>query len=214
MSQSISVSTADDRIVCVWKQAVAEYLEIAQLSKSDAEWLAQTKASTEVVSIAVQAQKMDKTDRSVKFSQKMFIAAVISAGTHTELVDKVEVLKGGHVPAVVSNQVATFLRYATAIDAFLDAMGNITFASAFVFGAIRYMLIIAVKNMKLLIAIREKFNDIEIRLRRLDAYLTLKQPSEAVRLMCVRVLVNILRFCGLATKYFRSSIFPHRLLMS
>lgn len=63
MSQSISVSTADDRIVCVWKQAVAEYLEIAQLSKSDAEWLAQTKASTEVVSIAVQAQKTRQIGR-------------------------------------------------------------------------------------------------------------------------------------------------------
>ena len=83
-------------------------------------------------------------------------------------------------------------------------MGNTTFASAFVFGAIRYMLDVAVKNMRLLIAIKEKFEDISFRLRRLDVYLNMKEPTEAVTLMCVRSLVDILRFCGLATKYLQS----------
>jgi hypothetical protein len=110
-------------------------------------------------------------------------------------------------PAVVSYDIAMLLRYADSVDKFLDSIGNTTFAAAFVFGAIRYLLDVAVKNINLLIQIKGKFEDINSRLRRLDVYLTLKEPTEAVKSMCIRALVNILRFCGLATKYLRS-MFP------
>lgn len=204
ITMSHSELGADDRIGCFWKQAVSEYLELVQLSKPDAEWLARIKASSKVVSNVIEAQNAEKVDQSGNFSQKMFIAAVISAGTHHELVGNIEILKGERVPTIVSNQVATFLRYSSAIDAFLEAMGNTTFASAFVFGAVRFMLAVAAKNLKLLTAIHEKFVEVDERLRRLDVYLCLSEPSEAVRLMCIRVLVNVLRFYGLATRYFSS----------
>ena len=189
---------ASDRISTVWKQAVSEYLDIVELSERDCQWISQIKASTDVVASAVQDSN----------THEMFISAVQSAGTHNDLVSKVVVLRDGNVPAVVSNQVATFLRYASAVDSFLDAMGNTTFISAFVFGAVRFMLDIAVKNLRLLIAIRDKFADVDIRLRRLDNYLAIKEPTEAVQLMTIRVLLNTLRFYGLATKYFRSTSAP------
>lgn len=195
------------RISEVWRQAVSEYISTVELSKKDSEWLSHAKSSSDIVAVAVQTQSTENENasRSERFSQKMFLSAVLSAGTHNEMVKTVEVI-GGNVPPVVSNQIATFLRYASSIDAFLNAMGNTTFASAFVFGAIRVMLDIAVNNVKLLVSIGEKFAEVDMRLRRLDVYLALKEPSEAVRLMTLRVLVNTLRFCGIATKYFSSMI--------
>ena len=201
---AINAESKSDKISTLWRQAVSDYMNTVELSKKDTEWLCQAKSASDIVASTVQTQGSQDLTRSDRFSQKMFLSAVLSAGTHSEMVKQTEILIGGMVPAVVSNKVATFLRYATTIDAFLGAMGNTTFASAFVFGAIRIMLDMAVKNIKLLISIREKFADVDMRLRRLDGYLALKDPSEPVRLMAMRVLVNTLRFCGFATKYFSS----------
>ena len=44
--------------------------------------------------------------------------------------------------------------------------------------------------------------DVTIRPRRLDIDLTLRESTEAVRFISIRVLVNILRFYRLATTYF------------
>jgi hypothetical protein len=193
------------QISTVWKQAVSEYFATLELSDKDRDLLTKTKASSDIVASVLETPITHEITRAEKFSQKMFLAAVQSAGTHNDLVCKVEVLKCGNVPKVVSNQIATFLRYASAVDAFLDAMGNTTLISAFVFGAVRFMLDIAVKNLKLLVAIRDKFVDVDMGLRRLDNYLALKEPTGAVRMMAIRMLVNTLRFCGLATKYFSSN---------
>ena len=201
----VTVERDSDRVSLVWNEAVSEYINTVELSKKDREWLTQANSSSDVVAFAVQTQIAANPTGSEKYSQKMFLAAVLSAGTHNEIVSKVPVPKGGSISAV-ANHVATFLRYASAIDVFLDSLGNTTFASPFVFGAVRVMLDVAVKNIKLLLAIREKFADFELRLRRLDVYLALKEPSEAIKLMTVRVLVNTLRFCGLATRYFSSMI--------
>ena len=194
-----------DTISSVWKQAVSEYFETVQLSKNDTEWLYQLQSSSAVVATAVDRERMESTSPE-RYSERMFLSAVAAAGTHNQMLMKVHVLNHGNFHELVSNQVATFLRYASAIDAFLDSMGNTTFASAFVFGAIRFMLDVAVRNIKLVISIRAKFADVEMRLRRLDSYLNLKEPSEGVRLMSIRVLVNTLRFCGLATKYLSSTV--------
>ena len=187
-----------DRIPTIWKQAVSAYFDVVDVSKEDAK-LFEAKASEDVVTDALH------TDQSPKQSQDLFIYAVKSAGTHAELVQKVKLLGEGDVPTVVSNQIATFLRYATAIDTFLESLGSATLASAFLFGVVRFMLNVAVKNLKLLNEIHEKFVDLDLQLSRLNVYSRLKDPSEAVRLMCIRVLCDTLRFCALATKYFSSN---------
>ena len=202
---AVNVLNHSDPVLSIWKRAVSDYFNTAELSKKDSEWLSQAKCPSDVVASTIQVQNIEKASHSGRSSHRMFLSAVLSAGTHNEFMEKIEFLKGESVPSVVSNQVATFLRYASAIDAFLDAIGSTTFASAFIFGAIRFMLDIAVKNVKLLIAIHDKFADVDLRLRRLDEYLALKTPSQAVRLMTIRVLVNTLRFCGLATRYFSSA---------
>jgi len=202
LSQKIEMSSA-------WEQAVSEYLALLKLSPNDAKALVDAKTATDVVTFAVQALTPSARAmvKSEAFAEKMFLAAVASAGTHDEFISRMECIKQDKTPAVVSYEIATLLRYTDSVDKFLDSMGNTTFAAAFVFGAIRYLVDVAVKNINLLIQIKGKFEDINLRLRRLDVYLTLKEPTEAVKSMCVRALVNILRFCGLATKYLRS-MFP------
>jgi hypothetical protein len=198
-----------------WEQAVSEYPALLKLSPNDAKALVDAKTAADVVTFAIQALTPSARAmvKSEAFTEKMFIAAVASAGTHDEFISRMpEFIKQDKTPAVVSYEIATLLRYADSVDKFLDSMGNTTFAVAFVFGAIRYLLDVAVKNINLLIQIKGKFEDINLRLRRLDVYLTLKEPTEAVKSMCVRALVNILRFCGLATKYLRSMLPISRML--
>lgn len=193
-----------------WEQAVSEYFALLKLSPNDAKVLVDAKSAADVVTFAIQALTPSARAmvKSEAFAEKMFIAAVASAGTHDEFINRMEFIKQpDKTSAVVSYDIAMLLRYADSVDKFLDSIGNTTFAAAFVFGAIRYLLDVAVKNINLLIQIKGKFEDINSRLRRLDVYLTLKEPTEAVKSMCIRALVNILRFCGLATKYLRS-MFP------
>jgi hypothetical protein len=190
----------------VWKEAVSEYFALLGLSPDDAKVLAYPKTASEVVTLAVQPLTLSsrKREKSAAFAQKLFIAAVASGGTHNELVQHVDLLANHKPMSIVTDQIAMFLRYADAVDKFLDSLGNTTFAGAFVFGAVRYLLDVAVNNFKLFIAIKTNLEDISSRLRRLDNYLMLREPTEAVTMMCIRVLVDILRFCGLATEYLRS----------
>jgi hypothetical protein len=190
----------------IWNQAISEYIALLKLSPEEKKALLEARTTTQVVTSAIQTQSSKRLWKSSKpCPHKIFIAAVVSARTHEDFVKGINILKPDKVPQVVSTHIATFLRYADAFDAFLDAMGNTTFASPFIFGAIRYMLIVAVKNVNLLNAVKGQFEDINLRLHRLNVYLTtVKDTTESVRLMCIRALVNILRFCGLATKYFNS----------
>jgi hypothetical protein len=66
------------------------------------------------------------------------------------------------------------------------------------------MISVAVKNMNLFIAVKTQFEEFNTRLCRLDIYLSIDNPTEAVKSMLARVMTDILLFCGLATKYFRS----------
>ena len=109
----------------------------------------------------------------------MFIATVILARTHKELVRKVQSLHVDQVLDIINNQAAIFLRYTSAIDPFLEAIEKNTFAS-FMFGAIRFMLTLAVKIIKLFIAIWQKLADIDMYFYHLDVYLCLSELSKAV----------------------------------
>jgi hypothetical protein len=190
----------------IWNQAISDYIGLLKLSPEEKKALLEARTTNQVVTSAIQTESKKRLWKSSKpCPHRIFIAAVVSARTHEDLVKELKILKPNKVPEVVTTQIATFLRYADAFDAFLDALGNTTFASPVIFGAIRYMLIIAVKNVNLLNAVKGQFEDINLRLHRLNIYLTtVNDPTESVRLMCIRALVNILRFCGLATKYFSS----------
>jgi hypothetical protein len=192
-----------------WRQAVSEYLAVAEVSSKEKSWMTQMKTTSSVVSHAIKTANLGTSgfSSSESLSQQLFLAAVTSAGTHdvAATVDQGAIrLKVDDLPPVIGNQVATLLRYADAIDKFLESVGNVTFAGAFVFGAVRVLLTAAVKEITLLSTIKDKFDDLNHRLCRLDVYLALQNPTDAVKNMCIHVLQHILRFCALATKYFKS----------
>lgn len=144
---------------------------------------------------------------------QMFISAVSSAGTHDEVVGPASSPRDP-MPAIVTNEVATLLRYSEAIDKFLDSLGNTTFAGAFVFGAVRLLLAVSIKEVKLLIRVKEKIEELNDRLQRFEIYLRLQSPSQSVTSMCVRALGNVLRFCGLATKFLKSTHSPRETILT
>jgi hypothetical protein len=189
----------------LWKQAIEEYFSLVDISSDEKRTLLEAKSAAEVVSKVLRSQAYRAKRGTDVVANQLFIAAVASAGTHDQLILELEVLRNDKVPKVVSHHVATFLRYAGALDVLLGSLTNTSFPSVFVFGAVRVLLAVVVKDLKLLIDIKDQFEDFIIRLNRLDMYLSLKEPTEAVKMMCVRVLVDILRFCGLATMYFKST---------
>ena len=197
---SIKTSWSD-----AWSQAVSDYVRLVDLPASYQKQFSRAQSASDIVSIAIRSQqaKPIKNDFSA-VAETVFIATVVSAGTHTTLIKDPPQLSPDMIPLTVNNQVATFLRYADAIDKAFESMANICMPAAFLFGAVRYMLAVAVKNIKLFLAIKEQFEDFNTRLLRLDIYLTIENPSEAIKSMLARVRINIIRFCGLATKYLKS----------
>jgi hypothetical protein len=176
------------------RQAFLEYTQLVDPPLAYGKLLFETDSSA-VVSSAVESQNSALAD-------KVFVAAVASAGTHPDLVEGAYQLD--KFPQMVSNHVATFLRYADAIDKLLESLANSCLPAAVMFGVVRFMLSVAVKNLNLFTAVKEQFEDFNTRLRRLDIYLSICNPSEAVKTMLGRVMIDILRFCGLATKYLMS----------
>src|SRR5438477_9802852 len=109
---------------------------------NDAKLLMVPKTTTEVVTLAVNEVKKatKRSPQSQTLAQEMFLAAVLSAGTHNELVGRLSILKADNASSVANKQIGVFLRYADAVDKFLESTGNMTFAGAFIFGAVRCML--------------------------------------------------------------------------
>jgi hypothetical protein len=178
-----------------WEKAVTDYLGAADLTAYQVQTLRQMKTTRSVVSDAVDVRNSKKPDE--------FVAAVSSAGTHDDLVQKSHSSRD-QVPGVITNEVATLLRYSEGIDKFLDSLVNTCFAGAFVFGVVRLLLAVSVQDVKLLIAVKEKIGELNVRLCRMKIYLTLHHPSLSIMSMCVQVLGNVLRFCGLTTKFLKS----------
>ena len=59
--------------------------------------------------------------------------------------------------------------------------------------------------MNLFIAIQTQFDEVDYRLQRMDVYLGMDNPTWAVKSMLAKVMIDIIRFCGLATKYLKSN---------
>jgi hypothetical protein len=158
----------------------------------------------------IEAQRSKPVKETSPIADNEFLTAVASAGTHPDLLRTTNSIK----PYItVKNNVATFLRYADALDKPLESIGNICFPAAFGFGAVRYMLDVAAKNIKLFIAVNDQFEDFNSRLRRLDVYLKMPNVTDAVKWMLSRVMIDIVRFCGLATKYLKSILSHARLFL-
>lgn len=191
-------SQTETRWLDGWQQVVTEYFNLVELPSTDQKLLLGAQSAGEVVQRVMEAQR-SRSSRLSPGGDNEFIAAVASAGTHPDLIttNSRKPASRGH------NHVATFLRYADALDKSLESFGNVCFPAALVFGAVRYMLDIAARNMKLFLAVNDQLDEFNNRLRRLDVYLALQNPTDAVKWMLARVMIDIVRFCGLATKYLK-----------
>jgi hypothetical protein len=189
-----------------WGQAVSEYRENADLPPLYEEAL-EARGSAEVVSRAIASHKLGHDISRPNLSavaEDFFFAAVAAAETHPDLIRTVPLLGPDKIPPIVSNHMATFLRYAESIDKVFESLSNTCFPAAIVFAAVRFMISIGVRNIKFFNSVKAKLEDFTTRLRRLDIYLTMENPTEAIKLMLSRVMINMIRFCGLATKYLKS----------
>jgi hypothetical protein len=183
-----------------WQQVVTEYFRLVELPPADQKLLLGAKSATEVVVRVIEAER-SRPSKLSPGADNEFITAVASAGTHPDLLMTTNLRK----PSIlVQNHIAIFLRYTDALDKSLESFGNVCFPAALVFGAVRFMLDVAAKNIKLFIAVNEQLEEFNTRLRRLDVYLALQNPTDAVKWMLARVMMDIVRFCGLATKYLKS----------
>jgi hypothetical protein len=189
-----------------WGQAVSEYRENVDLPPPYEEAF-KARSSAEVVSCALASHQSGHVMPGSNLSamaEDVFIAAVAIAETHPDLVQTVPLLGPDKIPPIVRNHMATFLRYAESIDKLCESLSNMAFPAAVLFAAIRVMISIGVKNMNLFNSVKAKLEDFTTRLRRLDIYLAMENPTEAIKLMLSRVMIDIIRFCGLVTKYLKS----------
>lgn len=188
-----------------WNQALSEYIRLVEPPPAYEQLLFGARSSANVVALAVASQPRKPAKRtSSTDAEKLFLAAVAAAGTHPNLVEGLSSLPGDKASHTLGSYMATFLRYADTIDKLLESLSNTSFPSAVLFAALRFMLSVAVQNMNLFNAIQTQFREFDARLRRIDVYLGIENPTGAVKSMLAQVLIDIIRFCGLATKYFKS----------
>lgn len=194
-------SKSDSSLVDEWKRAVSENVRMMSPPPSYESAILEAESSSEVVAQCVRAKSTGR--RSHVTPEQLFLAAVASARTHPDLVKSIPLTGDDEIPPIVNRHVATFLRYADSIDKALDSFTNVGFPAAVLFGAIRFMISFAVKDMNLFIAMQSQFEQVSLRLHRLDIYLAMESPTEAVKLMLRKVMIHILRFCSLATVYLK-----------
>jgi hypothetical protein len=185
-----------------WSDAVLKHKEIVSAPPSYEKSL-QVQSSKDVIALSKEAQKVGPTAQ--KAAEELFLKAVAIAQTHPELVT-ITSSSINDVPPIISNQVATFLRYAQAIDKSLESLANTCYPAAVLFASVRFMLSLAVTEIALFNAVKEQFEEVNRRLQRLDVYLKMKNPNDAVRVMLRKVMIDILRFCSLSTKYLKCRI--------
>jgi len=94
------------------------------------------------------------------------------------------------------------LLYADGIDKLLTFNVRGCYPGAFVFGAVRIMITVAVENMELFQNLSARFQDVNMRLER---YLNGVRKTNNITLTSIRVMIDIARFCGRVTKYMKSN---------
>jgi hypothetical protein len=183
--------------------AVAECIRLVEPPPTYERVILQARSSREIVSMAVNSTKHEQ-DHLHNVADRIFLSAVLASGTHPDLVNSIS-LADAHQVTPIKDAVGTFLRYADAIDNCLESFANTCFPAAVLFACIRFMISVAVKEMKLFRDVKSQFDEINLRLRRLDTYLGLSKPTAAIQTMLCKVMADNIRFCGLATKYLKSN---------
>jgi hypothetical protein len=193
-----------------WTHAVSEYLDVADPPPAYENLILGAQSSKEVVGLALnESRKPTESRHSTSPSDaadEVFLAAVLSAGTHPDLFVGTPFPASYKSPLVVSNFASTFLRYADSFDKALESLSNTCSPAAVLFAAMRFFISVAVKELNLFMTLKTQFEDFNIRLRRLDIYRKLDSPTEGTKLMFGKVTIDILRFTGLATKYLKSKV--------
>ena len=188
----------------VWNHTVSENVRALGQPPSYEQALLECRNAKDVIATSIKAQTAEH--HSPSKADQLFLVAVAIAQTHPELVDGVPLSRSEKIPHIVINHVSTFLRYADAIDKSLECLANICFPAAVLFASVRFMLSIAVKDMNIFISMEAQFEEVNRRLCRLDVYLKIERPTEAIKSMLRKVMVDIMRFCTLASIYLKCKV--------
>lgn len=188
----------------VWNHTVSENVRALGQPPSYEQALLESRTPKDVIATSIKAQTAE--NRSLSNPEQLFLAAVAIANTHPELVDVIPPSPSEKIPRIVTSHVATFLRYADAIDKSLECLANTCFPAAVLFASVRFMLSIAVTDMNIFIAMEAQFEEVNQRLCRLDVYLKIERPTEAIKSMLRKVMVDIMRFCTLASVYLKCKV--------
>ena len=182
-----------------WQSQASEILRLLNLPPPYQESHFSGHGTSQVVTQSLHAPHSD--------AERLFLEAVAASQTHTDLIRAVIPSVQGHSPPIISQHIALLLRYSESIDKVFDSLGNTCFPAAIVFAVIRFMMSYVIKEYRLFISMERHFQEVSLRLRRLDVYLVMNTPTEAVKLMLSKVRIDILRFTVLATVFLKCT-FP------
>lgn len=182
-----------------WHAGVLEYFKLVGLSINDRKQLLETRYSADIV------KQVLESSHSAGFStlaQEYFTAAVATAGTNVNIVGYTSSLTS--VPSIITNRVAVLLRYADGVSKLLEFNEPGCYPNAFVFGTVRIMITVAVENIELFQDLSGRFQEITTRL---ECYLNRTRKMDTVRLTSIRVMIDIVLFCGHVTYYLKGIIY-------
>jgi len=176
-----------------WQSQASEILRLLNLPPPYQEGHFMGQGTHQVVNDSIQAPDVE--------AERLFLEAVAASQTHPALIRAIIPRIQSHSPPIIGQHIALLLRYAESIDKVLDSLGNTCFPAAIVFSVIRFMMSYVIKEYRLFISMEKQFQEVSMRLRRLDVYLVMNNPTEAVKSMLSRVRIDILRFTVLATVF-------------
>lgn len=191
--------------VQAWESSVSNYHTLAALPPHDDKMFAESAENIIKQVIERLPQENKKFSTAIK-ADEIFIEAVRSAETHISILNIISPIRLEHKHSVVANRIAVLLRCADAIDKVLsNSMAGNSFSkpSAFIFGAIHTLVVVAMESVKSFRAINERLKKLNHSLQRLDFVWFNEYPTESHLSILVHVLICLVQFCGLATKYFQ-----------
>jgi hypothetical protein len=181
----------------ILENAVSEYVLLAEPVPCDQTLRDAPNAVLNNVLHALESEQ--GRQRNVPTVCKTF-TAVVSVDAGTEAMDAVP---NPNSPSMNGQEFFTLLRYANALDKHLRSIASSYLPSAFVFDAVRYMFIVAIQNRDLFLAVKAQFDDFNNKLRGLDLYLAMVDPTDVIKSIFARAMTAIVRFCALVTKHLK-----------
>ena len=173
---------------------MSEFFRLVDLPTEERQILFGNRRVSEVVKGSVESSR-----NWANRNEELSIGAVVAPDTYAGFVEQ-ELPES--IPTIIKEHVANLLRYAEAVDSLFDPIANGAF-SAFVFGAVRVVISAALKNMDSFLALQEQFEKTNTYLRRLDSVLAVAVPATILPSQWARIMIDMVRFCGHATKFIR-----------